>query len=307
MAAFVALAAASCARVQFGSEFQEDGTAAHSVLVVFDRDDLDPETEQGVETRLTDVEEQAREDGLTVERIDTDHEVGVRISNPAADAADAGASLNALINAIALDELEGPVAPFQGTFTTESGAVGGAAFQLEMTVDGAVLMSVAEAMAPPGEELPTGEELSEALQMAYVAIMPGTIRDSNGQTIRPNTVRWDLPYDRRITMRAESKLGQEGSTTWFVIAAIGGVLVVAAIAGGIGVLLARRRRKAAAAARELQVDANEEVEQLSAQPETLSEAGSTLVRAVGRVVSGEEVASVLDQPDAAPDDEPSEG
>lgn len=297
LAAAMVVATAACARVQIGSEFDEDGAATHSVLAVFDRDDLGADITPWVETRLTEIEEQAREDGFDVERIDTDRDVGVRIADPTVDAMDAGASLNALINAIALDETDGPVAPFQGTFTIESAAVGGAVYQLEMTVDGAVLMVVAEAMMPPGETLPQGDALTEALRMSYVAIMPGRIRDSNGQTIRSNTVRWDLPNDRRITMRAESKLGQEGSTAWFVIAAIGGVVAVAAIAGGIGLLLLRRRRAAATARRIVPGAALHDPGQPSGPPETLSEAGSTLARAVGRVVSGEQVASVVDQPE----------
>lgn len=296
----VLLLVGGCARAQFGSNFAEDGTATHSVMIVFDRGSMDAEVTGWVETRLTETEEQARADGFTVERIDTDREVGVRISNATLNGADAGAALNALINSIALDQTPGPVAPFQGSFSTEAGAVGGAVFQLDMTVDGAELMTVAAALLPPGERLPEGDELSSALRMSYVVVMPGRVRDSNGQLVRESTVRWDLPHDSQLAMRAESKLGNEGSTTWFLLAAIGSVAGVIAIAGGIGFLLLRRRGSHLASNRPPIGDASVRSEPVPGPPETLAEAGSTLARAVGRVVSGENVASVVGQPDDAP-------
>lgn len=302
LAGVAVVATAACARVQVGSEFEEDGGARHSVLVVFDRDDLAEDLTPWVEARLTEVQEQARLDGFVVERIDTDREVGVRIAEDTLDVEDAGAALNALINAIALEETDGPVAPFQGTFTVERGAVGGAVFELDVSVDGALLMVIAAAMLPPGETLPQGEELADALRMSYVAVLPGRIRDTNGQTIRSNTVRWDLPYDRRISMRAESKLGGEGSTTRFVIAAFAGVVVVGAVAVSIGLVLLRRRRRGSTPT--AHADA---ATRPGGPPETLAEAGTILARAVGRVVAGEHVASVVDHPADDRRDEQTEG
>lgn len=291
---------AGCADVEFGSTFQEDGTASHAVMVTFQRAELDDDQAAILDVRLAEIGEQAVQDGLVVEEIDTADEVGLRLSIPAADPEDAGASLNALINALTLDYTGGPVAPFQGTFEVESGAVGGSAFQLEMTVDGEVLTSVAAALMPEGEELPEGNALDNALQMTYVAVMPGTIRETNGTTVDESTVRWVLPFDRRITLRAESKLGEEGSTTWFVVAAIGGVVAVAALAALVGVLLLRRRRAVAGSARVEQPTMPSADVSLTPQPESLAEAGTTLARAVSRMVSGEQVASVVDQPDEEP-------
>jgi hypothetical protein len=175
-----------------------------------------------------------------------------------------------------------------------------------MTVEGAELMTIVAALMPPGETLPEGTELAEALEMAYVAVMPGKIRDSNGQLLRENSVRWNLPYDSRLTMQAESKLGQEGSTAWFVIASIGGVVVVGLIAGLVGVLRLRRRRRMAEALRAASEQDGESIGQLDGVPETMSEAGSTLVRAVERVVSGEQVASVVSGQEDEPRDDPTE-
>jgi len=163
-----------------------------------------------------------------------------------------------------------------------------------MSVDGAVLMSVAAALIPPGSELPPGVELRDVVSLSYVAEMPGRVTDSNGNNVHDSTVGWTLPYDGRLTMRAQSKLGEKGSTAWFIVAAIGALIAIAAISAGVGLVLLRRRRIAARRAAIHTSEGPIGPAQGSAA-ETLGEAGSELVRAVTRVVEGDQVADVVGQ------------
>ncbi len=296
----VLLALAGCARAEFGSEFDEDGAATHSILFVVDRASLDAASIVAVDDRLDEVEQQATEDGLQVFRIDTDREMGLRISATTGDSEDVGAGLNALINSVAIDLTAGPIAPFSGTFSSESGAVGGSAFQLNMLVDGGLLTASVAELIPPAPAGSAEGELDDLFHMSYVVVMPGRITETNGALVRSNSVRWVIPDDGVLTMTAESKPGEPGSVTWLIVLSIGGVIAIALLSIVIGMVILKRRRRAVAASQAGQAPAADVVN--ASAPEVVIEVGANLGRAIERVVSGEQVVDVVDNPNAPRDE-----
>jgi hypothetical protein len=277
-----------CANLDIGSEYREDGSATHSVTLAFLRADLEAPAASTVARRLAEVEAQARDDGFEVARIDTANEVGLRIAHVSEDSEDAGAALNSLLNSISDVQVTGPFAPFQGTFNTQSGAVGGTAFTLELTVDGDALAGAIEnVVADVGATtLPPGE-LQQSLRVSYVAIMPGEITDTDGVQTAESVVRWTLPLSGTTTITAESRVGKQGSTAWFVVAAVASFIGVIVVAAAVGYVLLRRHRSGRM---RLPLPASDPLAGVSTgaaeQSASMSEVGSSLARVVERVVTG---------------------
>jgi hypothetical protein len=297
---FVILLAAlltGCARLELASEFREDGTATHTVQLVFERAALDPAARAIVVQRLDTAEQIARDDGLGVTRIDSATELGLRVSNDVLDGEDAGAALNSIFNSLSGQPPTSPAAPFQGTFDRVSEAVGGTAFEVELTVDGDVLVATIGQFTPESRRIPQPNRLANELEIVYVVTMPGEIKETNGVLLDENTASWQLPFNSTMTMTAQSKLGESGSTAWFIIAAVASAAGVALLAVLVGAILLRRRRSGrtrlpVTAVAGGGVDDDASAAAVPEEPESLADVGSTLVRVVGRVVSGppEEVA-----------------
>jgi hypothetical protein len=286
--AFAILTLVGCARLQFRSEFREDGSATHTVLLLFERAELDQAAAPAVEQSLADARAQAVADGFDVEAIDTERELGARVTDVVLDAEDTGAALNSLFNSIGGGPDSAPIAPFQGTFGAESGAVGGAVFELELIVDGDLLLASIGQVAPSEQRFPQARNIEETLTVEFIAVMPGEIKETNGTLLGEDTVRWQLPFNSISTLSATSKVGKEGSTAWFVVAAAVSAVAAAALAALVGLILQRRRRqfRSALATAPTAPAAPLPAAATVAEPETLAEVGSTLVRIVGQVVGG---------------------
>jgi hypothetical protein len=286
-----------CARMEIGSQFREDGSATHSIMVDFDRAALDDAALARVQQQLPVVERQARDNGYTTERIDTASDLGLRVTSTTDDATDPSAALNSLFNSLN-DNLEaGPFAPFTGAYERQSGAVGGNAWALDLTVDADLLYrGLMDALGVNAGAL-TIDDLRQNLTLSYVATLPGEVKDTNGERVDDATVRWDLPPSGTATLSAESKLAKKGSTAWFILAAIGSFIGVVLVAALVGVILLRRRR-AGHSRLPLTLplsdsDPSPTVIRVE-EPATMAEVGSTLVRVVERVVSGESAEQAAD-------------
>ncbi|HYI13995.1 MAG TPA: hypothetical protein VEX37_01290, partial [Thermomicrobiales bacterium] len=87
---------AGCASVRFGSTFNEDGTATHTLEVTVPRASMNEQDVARVERQIADAEMNARSGGLTTVRIDNPESIGIRVINTTQDATDAGLALNSI-------------------------------------------------------------------------------------------------------------------------------------------------------------------------------------------------------------------
>lgn len=179
---------------------------------------------------IEDAVDRADAAGLTVDRIDTTDMLGIRLSNTTDNAVDTGAALNTLLNTLLPDTDLGPIAPFQGTFQRETEAVGENEFELQLTVDGDLLLQTVQAQAPGNRQLSTPDGAREVIAIDYTATLPGEVKETNGATIDNNTVRWGIPLGGITTIDATSTIGKE--TPWFWL------LVTLSLAAGLTVVIA---------------------------------------------------------------------
>jgi hypothetical protein len=294
LALVVSLAIAGCGRMTFSSTFAEDESATHSVEVVFERGGMVEADAIRLQRAIDAAEARATEDGLAVARIDTPAEVGLRVMSTTTDASDVGAALNSLFNSLGVTEGDAPLAPFQGTFQRQSEAVGGTGFELEMTVDGAILYQAIVNVAPGNRQLATPEGVREIIEISYVATMPGTIRDTDGEQLDDNTTRWVIPLDSVSEMSVVSTVGKDSPWGWIVVTIVVALAFVGAAGLGIATLLLRRRNRARAARVPiaLHVDASQADATglpMTEHPETLAEVGSSLARMADRIIAGDEL------------------
>lgn len=223
-----------CVTMEFESDFNEDGSATHSMALSIDMSQLEQfageELEDDPFENFDQIEREAEEQGFRVERIEDGNNVGLRLIQDVDDSSDLGAILNNLFNAGS--ESEQFVEPFSGTFEKD-----GDDFRLNLTVDGSALTSSA------GEELGEGEDLSELgfdmsmfFDFSYTARMPGEIDEdqTNGRIGADGVITWELPLQGSETLTAASKVEGGGSNLWLVLIAIGifvvGLLALAAVA-----------------------------------------------------------------------------
>lgn len=234
-----ALLMTSCITVSVESEFDEDGSARHVYTATVERDVLAEFGETGInpEEDFAEAEEEAQAAGYEVERIDTDEELGLRISKTVEDNADLGQVINDFFSA---GDTEGgqPVTAFIGSFIQD-----GDTHTLELTVDGDSLF---------GDELGTGDEeipasmLSSLIEMTYSVRMPGEINteETNGRILPDGRVQWDLPLSGTETFRAVSET--EGDAFPLAMVLGGSALLLLIVGGAVFVLLRGRQTPAVA-------------------------------------------------------------
>lgn len=228
--AVASLLLSACVDVEIGSEYRLDGSATHSIQIVMPLpvdEGVDPDA---VTRFLEDLEQQASEAGFEFARIEQQDSITARVTATTSASEDAGASINGLINATGLNASPGVTAPFRGTFAQETGAVGGTGYTLDLSVDGQLLF---ESVQVNGQENQT-TALRDALEVSYVATLPGDITGTTGDKINDSTVRWDIPPAGEIQLLATSSTGGSGSAALFVIAgliAFGAVILIALALG----------------------------------------------------------------------------
>ena len=271
-------------------------------MMVFDRVALDDTALKRIQQHIDVVERQAHDNGYATERIGTTSDLGLRVTSTTENGADPSAALNSLFNSLNDNLDAGPFAPFTGSIERQSGAVGGNAWALNLTVDADLLYRGLMAAVGVNSGGLTFDDLRQNLTLSYVVTLPGQVKDTNGERIGDATVRWDLPSSGTATLSAESKVAKKGSTAWFIVAAIGSFIAVALLAGLVGFVLLRRRL---AGHRRLPITLPPSVSDsnpahvAAEEPASMAEIGSTLVRVVERVVSGEPAEQVADETSGA--------
>lgn len=228
----------ACVDVEIGSEYLLDGSATHSIQIVISREPDERVTPAEINRFLDALEQQSSDAGLEFIRSDTQNSTAMRILGTTSDGEDAGAAINGLINATGLNTSPGVTAPFRGTFARETGAVGGTAYTLDLSVDGQMLFdSVAETVNDEQEAA-----LRETLTMHYEATVPGDVTETGGELLDEGTVRWQIPLSGEINLLATSRTGGSGSAALFIILGIVAMIAVILIAAGLGWYIARRKR-----------------------------------------------------------------
>jgi hypothetical protein len=283
----LSIALAGCGTARFSSTFEEDGTATHTLEIAFQRSGMTEQDERTLLLALADVEARADDAGLEWSRIDTGELLGVRLSNETENAFDAGAALNTLLNALLPNTDLGPIAPFQGTFSQQIEAIGGNEYDLQMTVDGDLLLSTIQTLAPGNRQLGTAEGVREVISIDYTATLPGDIKQTNGMILDNNTVRWGVPLQGVNPVEVTSTVGKDTSWFWLIVAvsaAAGLTILTAAIVTTF--LLSRRRqgnarlRIAAAAAGSQEVHP---VVSATRPPSSIGEVGHALIQLLRRL------------------------
>ncbi len=239
------LAFASCVSMEMESQFNEDGSAIHTMALTIDMGDLGQlgdlgEGELDPFENFDDIEQEAAQEGFRVERIEDGDIVGVRLTKEVDDTEDLGEILNSMFNAGAADGSS--VAPFSGTFEQD-----GNEYKLNLTVDGAQLTDTAgEGLGEGGDLGEFGLDLSTIFDFTYSARMPGEIDvdETNGRISEDGLITWDLPLEGSETLTAVS--AEEDSSNWVWILVVLGIIALGliAIAGIVFVLLMTRRKPA---------------------------------------------------------------
>lgn len=230
----------ACVDVEVISEYREDGSASHAVLMEIDLVPADAEQREDIDDILADLEQRSTDAGLEFERSEKGGVISVQISGTTSEGEEAGAAINGLLNATGLSASPGITAPFRGTFTRETGAIGGSVYTLDLEADGQVLFdSIAVDFLGANDA-----ERREAVSMRYVATLPGDITNTTGETITDSTVRWTIPFDTVTELSATSRTGGAGSVALFIIGGIVATMVILAIAIALGWYFAGRERLA---------------------------------------------------------------
>ena len=240
--ALLALLATGCGRVTFGSTFREDGAATHEVEVVFERASIVARDAPAVQRALEDAEQRARTDGFATTRIDTPDQLGLRVTGSTRDATDAGAALNNIFDSLAGQSDEGPTAPFAGTFEKRGEAVGGTTYDLELSIDGPVLMRSVQRLAPGNRQFATSEGVAEVITFSYHATMPGDVKETNGEEAGQGAITWPMPLDEVSVMTASSTVGKDTPWLLTVVAIIAALVLVLVIGRVVMAILLRQRR-----------------------------------------------------------------
>jgi hypothetical protein len=291
----IMLLGSGCATAAFGSTFSAQGTATHTLTVIFERGSVPDADIRRLERHVTAAEGRAQADGYTTERIETSTQLGIRISGTTRDIVDTGAALNGLYNSL-VREASGPIAPFVGTFDRESTAVGGTSFVLDLSANGDMLFRSIQEMGPGSPELESPANVAEILALSYTATMPGTLRSTDGEQIDASTVRWVISVEGVTPMRATSAAGRDTPWALITIIIIAALAIVAVVGAAIAWLMLHRHRRGRASI-PLVAPLSAEGAEITASSDptdvTMQDVGASLARAVEHVIEGSSTADVL--------------
>jgi hypothetical protein len=235
----VAVLLAGCVDAKLESEFNEDGSALHAFQVTIERDGLEQLESMGGEMTTTfdpeDGREQAEAAGFDYTPIDTDEEVGSRVSKTYDDGQNVGAAFDDMLVATADEGTESPVGAVTGTFVKD-----GEEYRLNLTIDSDILFANSGATegSEEVEDLGFGD-LESFIDITYTARMPGEISETNGLDLGDGKVEWELPLTGITEISAVSKDEGSGGAALIAIAGLVGLLAVGALVGGY--LFTRRR------------------------------------------------------------------
>jgi hypothetical protein len=237
---------AGCVDANLESEFNDDGSAVHAFQVTIEREGLEQLESMGGEMTTTFDPEEGREQaeaaGFEFTPIDTDEEVGSRVSKTYDDGENVGAAFDDMLVATADEGTESPVGAVTGTFVKD-----GDEYRLNLTIDSDILFANSGATegSEEVEDLGFGD-LDSFIDITYTARMPGEISETNGLDLGDGKVEWELPLTGITEVSAVSKEEGAGGAGLIAIAGLVGLLGVGALVGGY--LFTRSRKPVPATA-----------------------------------------------------------
>lgn len=238
-----------CARTSFQSTFNGDGSASHQIAITLPREQFE-EAEQGdAADVIASLRERTDAAGLRVSRTLTAESVTIHIVSDTTNALEVGGALNSLVNATGITAEPGINAPFIGEFRQEKGALGGSSYVLDLTVNGEQLFQGLYQFALVIEPSLSEDQFREALTIDYVAQLPGQIDETTGDQIDNHTVRWEIPFDRTIELRATSSTSPQHAAMLFIGGGVAVLILLLAIGLASGLILIQWRRLTAHLAR----------------------------------------------------------
>jgi hypothetical protein len=231
---------AGCVDVQFESDFADDGSAVHAFQMTIEREGLEQLESFGGEAEMTfdpeDGREQAEAAGFDFEPIDTDDEVGSRVSKTFDDGWQVGASFDEMLTSTADEGAALPVGAVTGTLVEEDGE-----YRLNLTIDSDILFAETPASGEDAEEVEDMGfgSMESFFDITYTATLPGEISETNGTDLGDGKVEWELPLTGTTELTAVSEEGSDSSGGLLII---GGLIVLLLLGGVAGVFLLTRRR-----------------------------------------------------------------
>lgn len=238
LAVLLGIILTGCVEIEIRSEYRQDGSASHTIqlqvtYVPANRDEADDLT-----AILGELEERSIAAGLEYEQSDEEGLITVLITGTTSEGQEAGAALNSMINATGINASPGVAAPFRGTFQRETGPVGGSSYVLDLTVDGGLLFEsvVIERLNSPRSAW------RNAVDMTYVATLPGNVVETSGEKLDSKTVRWTIANTGVTELDATARTGGFGSALLFLVAGVASMVVAIGLGVGFGWYFARRRR-----------------------------------------------------------------
>jgi hypothetical protein len=231
-----------CVDVTIESEYNEDGSARHSIQTTIDRDALEQLEESGGEGDTTFDPEEGREEaeaaGFDYTAIETDDEVGSRVSKSFDDGEDVTAAFDELFTATAEEDTPAPVGAVTGTFERD-----GDEYRLNLTIDSDVLFAGSTEGIEDTEDTPFGNA-EDFFDIVYVATLPGEIIETNGEDLGNGKVEWELPLTGVTELTAVSEADNGGGGALIAIVGLVALLLIGALVAGF--LFTRRRPPAPA-------------------------------------------------------------
>jgi hypothetical protein len=225
-----------CIDAELQSEFREDGSAVHTLTYTFNKEQMAAFGEQGQAAMdFSAAETQARERGLGFERIETEEVAGFRVWKEVADGSDITGTFNELTAASTTEDGTAPVNAVTGTLERS-----GDEYTLNVVIDSTQLFQSGGQEIDPAQL----QQMSAFIQIAYIAVMPGEITETNGERLEANRVRWELPLTGQTEVRAVSSLSGGGSGGAGTLVLIG-LIALLVLGGLLAVWLFSQRRRPA--------------------------------------------------------------
>jgi hypothetical protein len=237
VAILLAAANAGCVDLELSSDFRQDASALHSVELTIENtalDQLERISGQDLSLILDSTEAPAATAeaiGLDFERIESENLTGARVSREIVDSSNLGATFDDMLTSLPVEGFEIPVGAVSGTFASDDDE-----YRLDMTISSDVLFASVQGQI---ENAPVNP--GQVLDFSYIATFPGEVRETNGEKVGDNQVRWDLPLSGETQMTAVSGTERgSGSLLFFALLAL--IVLLTALAVGYLVLRRRGRR-----------------------------------------------------------------
>jgi hypothetical protein len=235
-----ALITSACITAEIEVRVNDDGSGTFSVLFAADRVSLEAIAEgEDLGDPADEIDPSTLPPGATVETVDTEELLGVKVTVPFAAGADVGAAIEETFAAVSGED--------GAMLTGESGLF--EAFTLVRDGDTWRFDANTETLDPSGEDaemMAMAQSMMGDMKLVVRIALPGEVVTQNADRVEDDgALTWELallsPEGR--TLSATSDVGDGGLN----VAVISGIVIGVLVLGAIGAMALSRRRSASAA------------------------------------------------------------